>query len=77
MYHNEQPESGAVVLRMRNGAHYEIDEVNRAYDPLHFVLLFPCGDYGWRPGMHRNPPAKKRRSNAEAAQAAGGTATDK
>lgn len=66
VYTNEQPEKCSVLLRMRDGALYEIDEINRAYDPLHFVLLFPCGDYGWRPGMLRAQPARRQRRVAGA-----------
>ena len=42
---------------MRDGALYETDEINRVYDPLHYVLLFPRGDYGWRPHMNRGTNA--------------------
>ena len=58
VYHNESPESWSVLLRMRDGGCYEINEINRAYDPLHFVLLFPRGDYGWRPHLSRAQPAR-------------------
>ena len=28
-------------------------ELNRAYDPLHFVLLFPRGEAGWHHGLRQ------------------------
>ena len=53
VYHNEKEANHAILLRPREGAHFETDETNRAYDPLHFVLMFPCGDDGWQPRMQR------------------------
>ena len=53
VYHNEKEATHAILLRHRDGAHFETDETNRAYDPLHFVLLFPCGDDGWQPRIPR------------------------
>lgn len=44
-----------VVVRARGGGLHEIDETSRAFDPLHFVLLFPYGDDGWCDGMHKRP----------------------
>ena len=35
MFHDESPAPCAVLLRMRDGALYETDEINRAYDPRH------------------------------------------
>ena len=51
---DEQPAKRSVMLRFREGGLYETDESSRAYDPLHFVLLFPCGDDGWHPYMPRS-----------------------
>ena len=34
----------SVKVRKRDGGLHDIDETNRAFDPLHFVLLFPFGD---------------------------------
>ena len=65
VYHNEAPHRSNVLLRMRNGAFFETDEVNRAYDPMHFVLLFPCGDDGWMPSLHRQPRAQRQRHGGE------------
>ena len=30
-----------------------IKETNQYYDPLHYVLIFPYGDVGWRPGIQQ------------------------
>ena len=47
VYHDESVAKHAIRHRFRNDpegeAHWETDEQNRAYDALHFVLLFPCG----------------------------------
>ena len=55
-----EPTSGrvpkrCVVVRARGGGLHEIDETSRAFDPLHFVLLFPYGDDGWCDGMKKRP----------------------
>jgi hypothetical protein len=42
-------------VRDREGGLHDIDETHRAFDPLHFVLLFPLGDDGWRPGLQLRP----------------------
>ena len=42
-----QLERGCVQLRRRDGPTHRIDFNHRSFDPLHFVLLFPCGDDGW------------------------------
>jgi hypothetical protein len=34
-------------LRHRLGGIESIDETHRAYDALHFPLMFPCGEDGW------------------------------
>ena len=58
---DEEPAANAIVLRHRNGPLWRTNETNRAYDALHFVLLFPCGDSGWHSYMERGklptPPA--------------------
>ena len=36
---------------MRGGAIKTINETHRGYDPLHFVILHPAGDDGWKIGM--------------------------
>ena len=53
---DEQPAKNAIVLRHRDGMLFETSETNRAYDPLHFVLLFPNGDSGWHSKMERSQP---------------------
>ncbi|MGA1502986.1 MAG: hypothetical protein ACO38Z_10310, partial [Candidatus Nanopelagicales bacterium] len=43
-----------IVVRRRGGGLRSVHETHRSFDPLHFVLLFPKGDDGWRLGMpHR------------------------
>ena len=44
---------GGVQLRQRGGGAWRIDYNNRAFDPLHFVLMFPHGDDGWHWYMER------------------------
>lgn len=48
---------GCVQLRRRGGGAWRIDYNHRAFDPLHFVLLFPHGDDGWHWYMPRAAPA--------------------
>ncbi|XP_078433142.1 uncharacterized protein LOC144704557 isoform X2 [Wolffia australiana] len=36
-----------IVLRKRGGGLQFVNQLNRNYDPLHFVLLFPYGTQGW------------------------------
>ena len=36
-----------VVLSARGGGLRRINEMNPSYDPLHYPLLFPFGDFGW------------------------------
>lgn len=38
-----------IVLRMRGGGVQRLSDLNRAYDPLHFVLMHPRGEPGWGP----------------------------
>ena len=38
----------AVTIRLREGGNQAVHETHRAYDALHFPLLFPCGDDGYR-----------------------------
>ena len=40
-----------IVVKMRGGALKTINETHRGYDPLHFVILHPAGDDGWKIGM--------------------------
>jgi len=51
----------SVMIRARGGGLHDIDESSRAFDPLHFVLLFPCGDVdGWTTGLKKCPKAERR-----------------
>jgi len=47
----------SVMIRARGGGLHDIDESSRAFDPLHVVLLFPCGDDGWTTGLKKCPKA--------------------
>ena len=47
----------SIMVRHRGGGLHFIDESHRAYDPLHFVLLFPCGDDGPRRAASRSSGA--------------------
>jgi len=49
----------SIMVRHRGGGLHFIDESHRAYDPLHFVLLFPCGDDGWHDGISLNPKGSR------------------
>ena len=40
-----------IVLRTRSDAVQRIDECSRVYEPLHYVLMFPDGRFGWNPGF--------------------------
>ena len=40
-----------IVVEGRNGRLHRIDELHWAYDPLHYVLLFPRGEKGWSPNV--------------------------
>jgi len=48
----ERPNQGRdILIRYRDGGVLNISDLNRAYDPLHFVLIFPRGELGWGPGI--------------------------
>lgn len=40
-----------VLVVTKNGGLQRINELNACYDPLHYVLLFPCGETGWHPNL--------------------------
>ena len=40
-----------VVLQTRGGELQRINSVHRSYDPLHYVLLLPFGQDGFKPGL--------------------------
>lgn len=47
-----------IVITYRGGGVRRINELNPAYMPLHFPLLFPYGELGWQIGIpHTNPNA--------------------
>ncbi|CAG8599584.1 20041_t:CDS:2 [Cetraspora pellucida] len=52
MIGNEQepePLQRDIVLHLREGRFQQISELHHAYEPLHYVLMFPRGDDGWHP----------------------------
>ena len=49
-----------IVVRLHGGGLRHISEFNAAFDPLHFVLLYPRGESGWSLGIK-----KRRRSSTE------------
>lgn len=50
-----EAESRDIVVQMRGGDLCHIKETHAAYDPLHFVLMFPHGDPGWHINIPRQP----------------------
>ena len=38
-----------IVLHWQDGRLEEISNLHPLYAPLHYVLLFPSGEYGWHP----------------------------
>ena len=44
---------GDIVVHRHGGGVKRMTELNHAYDPLHFVLLFPCGEADWHDGLHQ------------------------
>ena len=42
-----------IVLRKREGGLRRISQLDRMYDPLHYVLLFPHGCFGWSKATHQ------------------------
>ncbi|KAJ3848605.1 hypothetical protein EV368DRAFT_76133 [Lentinula lateritia] len=41
-----------IILQLRAGPLKRIYETNPAYQPLHYVLLFPRGELGWHPKIN-------------------------
>jgi hypothetical protein len=58
-----------IVVRLRGhtGALYILDELNSAYEPLHFVLLCPRGEPGWNVNMRRSNVPEGRGSKVSIA----------
>jgi len=50
---NQTPKPRDIVLKTREGTLKHISELNGAYDPLHYPLLFPRGEYGWHDQIFR------------------------
>jgi hypothetical protein len=48
---DEQPGPRDVTLHRRGGGLANISETHRAFDALHYVLLFPLGEDGWNLGL--------------------------
>ncbi|KIJ38628.1 hypothetical protein M422DRAFT_258746, partial [Sphaerobolus stellatus SS14] len=44
-----------IILYLRGGGLRRIDEGSPYYTPLHYVLLFPRGDFGWHHSMRLQP----------------------
>ena len=48
--HADQPDAGRdIIVEGRDGRLKRTGELHWAYDPLHYVLLFPRGEKGWSP----------------------------
>ena len=45
--HGEEVASRNIVLHARSCGLNRITEIHRAYDALHYVILFPLGEDGW------------------------------
>ena len=45
-----------IVVRLHGGGITRLDEFHVSYDALHFVLLFPHGEEGWRVGVPQSRP---------------------
>jgi DNA replication protein DnaC len=53
---NENPRD--IVLQRRSGGLRIISDMNPAYVPLYYVLLFPYGENGWHPDMRLHQSAE-------------------
>ncbi|KIL54493.1 hypothetical protein M378DRAFT_1055673 [Amanita muscaria Koide BX008] len=53
---NQQATTRDVILFYRGGPLRRIAETNPAYQPLHYVLLFPRGEHGWHPQIPLSQP---------------------
>ena len=47
----EHSDSRDIILHTRQGALQRIRDTACCYDPLHYVLLFPFGTFGWTPTL--------------------------
>ena len=50
---NQTPKPRDIVLKTHEGIFKHISELNGAYDPLQYPLLFPYGEYGWHDQIFR------------------------
>ena len=57
---NDSVESADIVLHLKEGGIKRISELNRCFDPLHYVLLFPYGEDGWHVDILQNQTQHKR-----------------
>ena len=53
-----------IIINSNGGGLQRINEMNPSYDPLHYPLLFPLGDFGWandlaQVGTHRRVTLKQ------------------
>ena len=55
----------SIAVRMHGGGVKRITDLNSAYDPLHFVLLFPCGEQGWTTDIPLNFTYRRQRGACE------------
>ncbi|VDB85049.1 unnamed protein product [Peniophora sp. CBMAI 1063] len=56
------PAHHKIVVRMRDGGLWDIDDGNPAYQVLQYVLLFPFGSHGWEYEMRQREPENSRRT---------------
>ena len=52
--YNENPQPSDIIVHRKSGGLSIVSDTHRAFDPLHFVLLFPFGTDGW----HLNIPQR-------------------
>ena len=51
----------SIAVRMHGGGVKRITDLSSAYDPLHFVLLFPRGEQGWTTDIPLNVTYRQQR----------------
>ena len=55
-----------IRLQSHTGRLITVSELHPAYDPLHYVLLFPRGESGWHPAIpHHQAPLHRRARAAD------------
>ena len=55
----------SIAVRMHVGGVKRITDLNSAYDPLHFVLLFPRGEQGWTTDIPLNVTYRRQHGACE------------